>query len=367
MSLVDGQPAILQLNHFRELEMDVNERLACEIANQCGIPYYVPEDVVVGNLKKDFSDLNSGGNLDVLPGGSFFTGVGKRHGRFHAPIGSTESVRKTKQQEVIEAQLSKQDKKVLELDVSFLSVGHVDEIVNVVKTNGDKPCDYALMIASPSKAIEILENESKNANSDTEKSSFNWHHIFNFNALAGSTPFGTRTGFKCTPKRVIAKNFGGKILSQEDIDKIYQENCIGQLPLNEFMESSQFQIIKNEYYHNNQNKTAIKTILEENRQILVDELVRTTGCQEPKVIEIPVLFRSGKSVTPDLVNGFIDTPDASSPSNALLPRSYFKPFDDYVQSELSKHGVNVNFVHDMEYHINGGEVHCGTNEMRICK
>lgn len=51
---------------------------------------------------------------------------------------------------------------------------------------------------------------------------------------------------------------------------------------------------------------------------------------------------------------------------AIIARSYFGPFDQELQGSLKELGVQPHFVNDLSYFIEGGDVHCGTNELRVC-
>ena len=140
----------MQLEHSLESKsgMQLEERIACLVAKECNIPYFIPPDMVDKD-NKEINDLNSGGNLEILPNGTFYMGVRKQEVR--------EGRRITSFQKKQRALLKKNGNRVLELDVSFLVVGHVDEIVNTVKTQGDPPCNYAVLIADPVKAFELME------------------------------------------------------------------------------------------------------------------------------------------------------------------------------------------------------------------
>lgn len=360
---VNGKPAIYQLEHFREQGSDFENRLACELAKKCDIPYYIPPDMV-DPTNKDLNSLNSGGNLEILPGGTFYTGIIKTDGFDRNLPGGEKVPFRTKFQEIQKKSLETSGNKVLELDTSFLSVGHVDEIINIVKTNKPSPCDYAVLLASPKKAFDLME---ESANKITKKSTFIRLQDFIFPvAHAQLVPLVLPTENKCTRNSYYNLSDRGRnqIMNSKEVDTIYNDYCIDGEPIESYVTSNEFQILKRENLLQSEPANIAK-IMEENKKALIEELKSSTQCESPQVIEIPVFFRNGLSYTPDLVNGVVETPPGS-PSNVYLPRTYFKPFDDYVRGELSKFGVDTNFVHDMGYHLQQGEVHCGTNTARIC-
>ena len=156
-----------------------------------------------------------------------------------------------------------------------------------------------------------------------------------------------------------------QVISEQKTEEIYNAYCIDGEPIEKFVASDEFVALK---HYNLDSSVAgnIKDTMKDNQEILLDELRETTQCKNPKVIPIPVIFRSGHFRVPDLVNGAVNTPPGEA-SQVLLPRTYFAPFDDYVKSELQKYGVSSTFVHDLGYHLRSGEVHCGTNTASICK
>ncbi len=68
---------------------------------------------------------------------------------------------------------------------------------------------------------------------------------------------------------------------------------------------------------------------------------------------------------PNQVNLFELNPINGKPA-AIVARSYFSPFDEYLEKHLRDRGVKVHFVNDLAYATEGGDVHCGTNEIRVC-
>lgn len=367
---INGKPAIYQLEHFSEKGNDFANRLACELARKCNVPYYVPPDMINPNMQ-DYNSLNSGGNLEVLPGGTFYRGIIKTEGYGrHVDYTNATFPWQTKAQKIQKKALEKAGNKVLDLDTSFLSVGHVDEIINIVKTNQPAPCNFAVMLASPDKAFELMEQSALSIDSST---SLNYKtkfiDMFFPVAYAGIALIPKS---KPVPKACQINSYrnlftegNNSVLSDERINQVYSMNCIDDQSIDEFLKSREYQILKRENIDKN-SPTAINKIIKENERLIIQELKVSSGCQNPKIIHIPVFFRDGLSYTPDLVNGVVQTP-ANSPSKVILPRSYFKPFDTYVKVELNKLGVKTTFAHDMGYHLSQGEVHCGSNSARICE
>ena len=372
---IDAKPALYQLTHGRESGQKIEMRLACKLARNCDIPYYIPPGMV-NPYNIEENNLNSGGNLEVLPGGTFLSGVRKySYGDEIKPL-------RTRFQNTQKYLLEKSGNRVLEIDTSFLRVGHVDEIFNFVKTDRPAPCDFAVMMASPEKAFELLE---KAASSNV--SIFNRINPLSFfigPAYAGMRAAPSIPCSQYTERKLELRDINYPI-SENEIAKMKKYKCINGMTAQSFVRSRTYSIIKNrnmdawgDSYTDWQisedgemkkvlvRRQGANHVLGANRELIAEELKKTTGCKNPPVIEIPVFFRNRLSFTPNLINGVVQTPPGGA-SSVILPQSYFAPFDEYVEKELSKYGVSTTYVHDLGYHLKHGEVHCGTNSARICR
>lgn len=94
------------------------------------------------NSINDFSTQNStmGGNLMALPNGTLIAGY-------------TDT---SKMNPSVIDYFSKKHK-VLQVKLPNLAIGHIDEIINIVPSNG--PCGYSILQASPEEAVKYLETE----------------------------------------------------------------------------------------------------------------------------------------------------------------------------------------------------------------
>jgi hypothetical protein len=378
---LDGKPALYQLEHQREFESSYEDRLACQIAKSCDIPYFIPPDMV-DPLNADNNSLNSGGNLETMPGGTIYRGILKtpgygENGGFPSRTFPVETFAQRKQRTALEAA----GNKVLDLDTSFLRVGHVDEIINIVKTNRPAPCNFAVMLASPEKAFELMEAEVTSEFAPAESlrpvprpsSSFVrptiFEMIFLSKAYAGFNLNATPEDHSCMEVSYasLQREYAYRPISDSEINDIYSRNCIDSQSVRSFVKSDEFEILKRiNLEEGPEGSIPISQIMENNRRELLAELSQTSGCSEPPVIDVPVFFRDGLSYAPDLVNGVVH-PNNSGSSTIIMPRTYFKPFDDYVEKELAAVGVKGKFAHDMGYHLLWGQVHCGTNTARVCR
>jgi hypothetical protein len=341
----NGRPVIMQIEHPRENRTHVEARLACQVAQQCNLPHYIPSDFQ--RINSNLTNLDMGGNLEVLPGGSFIRGTigesGHRHNLSRKDSPPWQSPFQERQQQSLEAE----GNRVLNVDVSFSRVGHVDELFNVIRTNRAAPCDYAIMMASPQKGIELLEN---------------------YVATHPENPIGSDYCYNNRFK-ILKDRYKSEVVTDQISQEIYQNHCFDDQTIHSLVQSDEFQVLKrmNIDGDTENNVQGISTVMENNRRLVEAELRATTQCEDISFIEVPVLFRDGKSIAPNQVNSFIDTQSSNQPSSVLAPRTYVSAFDEYIAQELEQYGANASMIHDMGYHLQSGEVHCGTNEARLCR
>jgi hypothetical protein len=364
---LNGKPALYQLEHAEEKDKAMESRLACKIAKACDVPYLIPPDMVDPNYA-EYNGLNGGGNLEVMPGGSVIRGILKTKftENFNLPEGAQIPFQ-TSAQAIQKQALETTGNRVVDLDVSFLRVGHVDEIVNFVQTDRPAPCNFAVMLASPEKAFEIMER-SAIAPSIVDNYISDFQYDLKTNSLAI-----IRTYDSLEPRDKacwvngdyinLANEGAHNPISQERKDELYGLNCIGKSTVTTFVESDQYKILKRV---NTEGENSVSRIMRNNKEIILKELQQTTGCNEFPVVDVPVFFRDGLSFTPDLVNGVVHT-NSTNTSSIIMPSTYFKPFEEYVERELNNLGVKASFVHAIDYHVKQGSVHCGTNTARVCK
>ena len=319
---IDAKPALYQLEHGRENRDKIELRLACKLARNCDIPYYIPPDMVHPyNAESD--DLNSGGNLEVLPGGTFLSGVRKY------PEGGDIRIERTRFQDIQKRSLRQSGNRVLEIDTSFLQVGHVDEIFNFVKTDRPAPCDFAVMMASPEKAFELLEEAASGKGSIVSQ----LHPVSFFISLAYAG-LRVNSSIPCaqyTERKLELRSISHPV-SENEMAEMKIDKCIDGMTVQSFVRSRTYSIIKRqnmdawrnhytvwEYQPEEEEWKEVSMQIQganhalgENRALITEELKQTTGCKDPPIIEIPVFFRNGLSYTPNLVNGVVQTPPRGS-------------------------------------------------------
>lgn len=318
---VDGKPAIYHNVHTRG-----SYGFSCELAKNCGIPYYIPPNLT--RYDDNAIEEDSGGNIEVMPGGTFLLGTRRRGGL-------------TEIQESYKKNLESFGNRVLVINTEYTAQGHVDEKVNFVKTDKDPPCDFAVMVRNTEKGFELIERAAAEQISQEAKNP--------------GKPQTADNPCKRYSNRNLAKATIENPVTEEDRRTMREHKCINGQTAKDFFTSDRYKRWKRSLRKQ-------MSIVQENKKLIREELKKTTGCPDPPFIEIPVM----RGVTPNSVNGVVQTPPEGA-SHVILPRSYFAPFDEYIKDRMAKEGIQTTYVHDMGYHLGRGDVHCGTNSARICR
>ncbi len=146
------------------IRRELGNRLGCQIARRCKTPIYqTPNEASIASTGLDNENFRAGGNLEALPGGRPLMG-----GEAHKNGINLDYVQK----DFHDYLQAKTGKKPFRIDVSFLSVGHVDEIVNFVKISEEErirrglppQCNFLTLMASPEKAFENILEQTNKAN-----------------------------------------------------------------------------------------------------------------------------------------------------------------------------------------------------------
>jgi len=201
----------------------------------------------------------------------------------------------------------------VELDSTWLHVGHVDEFISFIPFPGAKNTDkkFKVLIASPKVAIEILQAQlkaNKNANVDV---------------------------LRDTVAKTLARY-------KADNEK-YQKKITGDPAV--------------------KGDEGVKGVMK-----------RKFGLEDSDFIDTPVFFWNGVPATgeadariPDMVNLLVVN------EQLIIPRPFYNPFQEDLETKLAAIGYKkssaanptIHFVTDYKwYHEHLGEVHCGTNSRR---
>lgn len=115
-------------------------------------------------------------------------------------------------------------------------------------------------------------------------------------------------------------------------------------------------------------------ISEENK--FINEIIKKTraqlceglGVEDVDFIEIPTIFQEGIAIIPNCVNGLICNNHAILPDPLGPIVNGEDIFAAVIKNDLTNLGVKVHFIDNWDpYHINWGEIHCGTNAIRLIR
>ncbi|MBF0206815.1 MAG: hypothetical protein HQK53_07975 [Oligoflexia bacterium] len=352
---INGEKAVLAFDYYSQEEnVKIEDSTAYVVAKSKQLPLYKivhPDDTSL--YQNDGNALSSGGNFLLLPGNILL--VGKILSDFPAGFWSKDIDNNNRSLNdflhLLSIQSNAQDDfryEILPLDVAPFH--HIDELFSVIKTNGTAPCDYAILVSSPRKAIEIINKT--------------------ISLIAPSLLKNQRrcTGYSYKLLAEISDNTLRSNLLQE-MDNHF---CVGHIPLEFFAKEpilSDITAINYSKILNNNSEYAhtYQDVINENLEKLLPVLRERTHCDHPLVIDLPVLFAMpfGSAIFPNAVNGIVLSATDNAVSTYIYPRSYFSPFDVYIVNILKKYGIDARGVYDLPYHVNKGEVHCASNSLPI--
>lgn len=325
-----------------------------------------------------------GGNIEGLPGGSCLVGANAGLDYIEQFCGDKENI--------------------VQIDVGWLTVGHVDELVKVIPSKDSKDeCGFSIMIASPSKAIELLgeprfQNQSffnlspnteidkevmveyrtsgksgtlvcsllknkilptrgtdnspnKDGNGNKIKQVFNQFFLNSLitSAHAGSGAEAT-SNFSCEKNLLTMTNVELRNAFNEDED-LKKYNELVQEKMNESKKKIEAQILKKlpqckGQFNFIEVPNLFSGVLKEN---------------EDGTKELP-LEGNGDSLLPNPTNSVIAN------KTMLFSDTQNANFNEYLKKEMNKNGLEADFLDTWEYaHLGDGNLHCSTHTIPYCR
>lgn len=327
---------------------------------------------------KSFGNGEMGGNIEGLPGG--FCLVGDNLSTKFA------------------GQFCGKEENILQIDVSWLGVGHVDEVFKVIPTNipgVPKECNFSLMFASPKKAIELL-SEPRSAN----------HPLFSGDFLKSATSNKDLNEFRNSRSlRKVGKQFcqilnkfsvparknksgPGKthgasqafyFIEKQILETAHaEEEPSGPCEV-ETITNSEFLTAMKDPEFNDYNQLVQKAMDESKKKITDKILSRLPQCRKHlSVMDVPNLFygtttvdENGKKELPLPGDGGSFMPN---PTNAVVANKsiiFSDPqsplFRDYLTQELKRKNVGTSFIDTWDYsHLGDGNLHCSSHSIPYC-
>lgn len=264
--------------------------------------------------------FDSTGNLECTPPAT--SKAGKRYPWGRIYYGPGRGIGTEEMNADVKAFLAKQVVQApIEIDTSWLLVGHVDEIISFVPAPGAK--GFKLLIASPKLAFKILE-DNKAAHGSAKMLTGRTFPDVSPNSAEVSIKDFLKTGIPSISSRLKASHL-----------KPY----------------------------NDAKQATLDTILA--------KLKTELGLDGPDIIEVPIIFVDltmaslADALTAGMVNMLVMN------KHCIFPKP-FGPvvggkdlFEEDLKKKLTALGLTPHPIDDwFEYHVALGEVHCGTNTLR---
>jgi hypothetical protein len=268
------------------------------------------------------STFNSNGNLECTPPGKSKAGKNYPFGRIYYGPGRAGEEMDDKVQEFLAKQILQEP---IEINTNWLAVGHVDEFISFVAAPGAK--GFKLLLSSPKRAYEILKATQAAHGSDKMLVGRKFPHWV-------GTTLSWRAA-EVTIDKFLTAGIPSLTLAAADVKSF-----------NDDMQSK----------------------IDAERKKFEDEI----GVEAGDIIEVPILYMPNAD--------FPDTADAMTGGmvnmlvvnkHCLVPRPFGPEvggkdlFQEDLSGNLAPLGLTVEFIDDWyEYHVQLGEVHCGTNTLR---
>lgn len=272
--------------------------LACNsgLISQAGIDYKLDENV----------SGNYGGNIESITDDLLL-------------VGNTLS---PDQRAILERELSQE---VLDINVNWLKVGHVDELISVIPVANKKgKCPFDILYSSPGLALELIKKESEKSELKPLR--------FRFDFGEKQSTFNL---WECHTKGYSHPGCKAMISANTEYEKIVQSN------------------------------------ISKIKQALVR---KDKSCSSVNFVKVPVLFTASQSqqryglksdkamtIDPNPVNNVLIG------NNIIIPQQGLRPLYQYTKSVLEKYQLNVTAVDGEYVHIFDGGLHCSMNMRRTCR
>lgn len=342
---------------------------------------------------KSFGSGEMGGNIEGAPGG--FCMIGDNLGKNLAE------------------QICGDKKNIIQLQTSWLAVGHVDELFKIIPTqyNDGRPkeCEFSLMSASPKKAFELMKNpklgqtsfaDFNNPDADPEEmrssrsKSNNTGNFFICRYVQQALSQRPRP-LRNSPavKSVLLKLLGNPVFASEDAMEEYFKN-IGKdnkeaTSFNKLCAENIDKVTNFELATAMQSDTntiafnaAVDESIQKDRELIKNKILsRLPQCKAwYNELEVPNLFygdspiqnKNGKMELPrpGVANSFLPNPTNSVLMNKTVtfPDTGNKLFNNYLAEEIAKKKMKTDFIATWDYaHLGQGNIHCASHSIPHCR
>ena len=399
VDLKTGSPVVRPMQSYMRVERNAGETLT-KSGEKCNIK--------IGNQLKDdpsfytgaqekanksFGSGEMGGNIEGAPGG--FCMIGDNVGKSLA------------------LQICKEESNIIQLQTSWLEVGHVDEIFKIIPTqfNDGRPreCEFSLMSASPKKAIELMKNpklgqipfaDINNPDSDPSEmrsSRADLNHSGNFllcqyiEESIKNKP-DSKKMLPAVRSVLIKYILPDEVRADEDSMQEYIFSIMNDPKKMASFKKSCHQnidkvtnfelqaVMQTDSDFNNLN-TAIDQSIQKDRELIKRKiLTRLPQCTKwYNELEVPNLFYGDYAIEkadgklelsrPGVANSFLPNPTNSVLMNKTIafPDTGNRLFNNYLSEEMTKRKMKSDFIATWDYaHIGGGNIHCASHSIPHC-
>jgi hypothetical protein len=324
-----------------------------------------------------------GGNVEGAPGGICLTGNNQSISLAAIYCGKKENV--------------------IQLNTSWLAVGHVDEIFKIIPSNFNdgrpKDCQFSLMAASPQKALDLMGKSSnkeipfnafsKNLSADELK------EIKTSRSSKNYSGYGNLTICRYIEEAIKNGSFDPSIKQNIQIPNAVKQVFINFLmsegkadtPFNcaEYLDKIPNNLIKEALMKDNDIRglnQAIQDSIDKDKLLIKTKILeKLPQCEKYfDVLDVPDLFygaspfktTDGKLTlaNPGDAGSFLPNPTNSVLMNRtiLLSESGNPVFDSYMEEELKKRQLNMEKIDTWDYaHTGQGNIHCASHSIPYCQ
>lgn len=395
VDLKTGSPTIRQIESYNRVSTEAGSKLSkagetCSLKQGDNIKEAYGYSAASANQKElSFGSGEMGGNIEGAPGG--FCMVGDNQGK------------------TFTEQFCGNADNVIQLQTSWLAVGHVDEIFKIIPTqyNDGRPkeCEFSLMAASPKKAMALMSNSQQgqipfmdldlnNPDKDPAESRNSRTSIhFGGNYLTCGYIHGIMKkrpgGLKTLPagsKTVLLKLIFGVAHAQADISdeekalNDLQANCASNIDQVSNFEMQDMMKLDTSFTTLN---NAIDESIEQDKALIKAKILSRLPQCAPYYdeLDVPNIFYGGYTFTnpetnkielakPSTVNSFLPNPTNSVLMNktVVFPDTGNNLFNGYLKDELKKRKMKSDFISSWDYaHLGAGNIHCSSHSIPHCK
>jgi hypothetical protein len=385
-----GRPVVREVSSYRNLSsMEKSASIngfksksnGCEI--EIGKPLKDYKGTKGGDPKTtSWRNGEMGGNIEGLPGGLCLKGNNQAEDFVSQYCGPREL------------------ENAVEVDVGWMEVGHVDEIIKVVpifpKKNPEE-CNFSVWLASPRLGLEVLKKPVVGSkkfidHSDLTESELNQKIQDIINSAAGKKLCSLLEDFiidenKDNPNVPSSKAKGAYFWHfflhtmiqnsyADDIGGITTNNCSKKLAK---ITNAEMALLMDKDQDFQLMNKLIQEKMDANREMIEKKLKeRLPQCKDIQFVEVPDLFYGhgmaevdGKMELPEPGNGRSLFPN---PTNSVLanqtmivPKSPNIEFNLHVKNILANQGLKSKFVDTWNYaHSGDGNMHCSSHSLTYC-